>query len=301
MGRGATSSLDRSMYIGDPICCKIIPGARGKYCNDSYCCNRLGRWGIHYFDVHRKPIMLFMTFLAVISAITSLIPLISISHNSKVVMDTYWTRGNINTMTWQSNRTTIPPGQSWDIVETTKSSTTNLYIGLTAIIYESNDHIASYRWENTNCTLLNPSIRDYCNECHQACEATISVTIINFITSLPTITTNLKRSTPEGDLNCSKFMSILTGIIGTITTLSSISLFLDGCFRHLPEETIDGRTIEYSYGPGLICIIIPQILKPLDVLVNLMTPVSSQRMPSSMMEYDHKLLISDDEDISVEL
>jgi hypothetical protein len=263
--------------------------------DQSPCCGLIGKWGFKFFDRYRLPIMLTMSFLALVSAITSLVPIISTSHQPEVVMDTYWTKGTIGSL---GNEITLTD-KATEL--TALTGTPTLYIGLTTVVYEYRNKIRSYHWESSNCTHLNPSTRDYCEECNSACDATIPVAILNFLTSLPTISTNLKRSTPEGDLNCSKFMAILTGIIGTITTLSSISLFLDGCFRHLPGETGDGRLITYSYGPGLICIVIPQILKPIDVLVNLLTPVGTG-VGLEEQEYDHKLLLPDaDDELSVEL
>jgi hypothetical protein len=272
------------MLVGDPLCC-AIPGAR-THCNNSFCCAGIGKLGFRYFDSHRKPIMLCLAFLALLSAITSLIPVISMSHKPSVVMNTCWTKG------------TIRSAQGAD---------TNLYIGLSTVVFQTGDDLIAHDWESSNCTNIDYSNRDYCEQCNSACDATIRVAIINFLTSLPTIATDLKRSTPQGDLNCQKFMSILTGLLGTLTTLSSISLFLDGCFRHLPEYSVDGRVISYSFGPGLICIIIPQILKPIDVLVNLFTPVGSgDKDGRRLMDYDHTLLApsseyGDDDELTVEL
>jgi fluoride ion exporter CrcB/FEX len=252
--------------------------------------------------------MLTMTFLALVSSVTSLVPIISISQKPSVVMDTYWTKGTIGSLGNVTRESLLMMDQlearKMSLSEPTfLAGTPNLYIGLTTVVYEYRSKIRSYHWESSNCTHLNPSTRDYCEECNRACDATIPVAIINFLTSLPTISTNLKRSTREGDLNCSKFMALLTGIIGTITTLSSVSLFLDGCFRHLPEETSDGRLISYSYGPGLICIVIPQILKPMDVLVNLLTPVGHGEVSLPEQDYDHKLLLlpEADDELSLEL
>jgi hypothetical protein len=275
------------MFVADPICC-AIPGARN-HCDHSFCCVRIGKWGFRLFDSHRKPIMLSLAFLAVVSAILSLIPIISMSHRPSVVMNTCWTKGTISS---------------------TQGADTNLYIGLSTVVFQTGDNLIAHDWKSSNCTNIDYSNRDYCEQCNSACDATIRVAILNFLTSLPTIATDLKRSTRQGDLNCQKFMSILTGVVGTATTLSSISLFLDGCFRHLPEYSVDGRIISYSFGPGLICILVPQILKPLDVLVNLFTPVGSRGDDDERgdgrraMDCDHRLLDNggdESDDLTVEL
>lgn len=246
-----------------------------EYLNNNIICNKIGKYGFIYFNLNRRVIMLFMTVLALTSTITSLIPVISISKNSNVIINTCWTKGTIGTK---------------DII---------FYIGLSSVIVDYKNDITSHTWKSSNCTNVDVLNRGYCEECDNACESTIRVAIVNFITSIPIIAINLRRSIPENDLNCQKFMAILTGIVGTITTLSSISLFLDGCFRYLPEETTDGHEINYTLGPGFICILIPQILKPIDVLVHLFTPVGSRVV--EFPEYDHKLLMQDDDESTVEL
>ena len=52
--------------------------------------------------------------------------------------------------------------------------------------------------------------------------------------------TDIQRSTRKGDLNCQKFMGVLTGILGTISGILSLKLYADGCFRNLPDTTAAG-------------------------------------------------------------
>jgi hypothetical protein len=258
------------MYVPDPIFCSI-PGARNQ-CDRSSFCNKIGKIGLPFFDSNRKYIMLSMAFLALVSAVLSVIPVLSISHRQLVVMNTAWTIGNVG------------------------NNELHFYVGLSTVVVDTNNTMTSYDWESARCTSIDSSNRDYCDQCNVACDSTIRVAIINLLTSIPTITTDLKRSTKKGDLNCQKFMALFTGILGTITTLSSISLFLDGCFRHLPEYDAQGKTIIYTLGPGFICLLIPQVLKPLDVLVNLLTPVEQreERYLSEDHLLDGESLLGDD-------
>jgi hypothetical protein len=99
---------------------------------------------------------------------------------------------------------------------------------------------------------------------------------VNLITLIPAITGNLKRSTHAGDLNCTKFMTILSGTISTLTILISLSTYQSGCYSNFPSETDEGVSISYSLGPGFICLLIPQLFKPIEVLINILTPVGKR-------------------------
>jgi hypothetical protein len=91
-------------------------------------------------------------------------------------------------------------------------------------------------------------------------------------TGFPTISTDLQRSTRKGDLNCQKFMAILTGTIGTITNLIALSSYSAECFTNLPDS-LYGYDMDYYLGPAFNCMLAATILKPVDVLIHLFTPV----------------------------
>lgn len=84
--------------------------------------------------------------------------------------------------------------------------------------------------------------------------------------------TDFQRSTRKGDLNCQKFMAILTGIIGTITNLTALSAYASECYTNLPDEYA-GQSMSYHLGPAFNLMLIATILKPFDVLIHLFTPV----------------------------
>lgn len=68
-------------------------------------------------------------------------------------------------------------------------------------------------------------------------------------------------------------MTILSGTISTLTILISLSTYQAECYSNFPDKSDTGVTIDYSLGPGFICLLIPQIFKPFEVLVNILTPV----------------------------
>ena len=88
----------------------------------------------------------------------------------------------------------------------------------------------------------------------------------------PTLMTDFQRSTRKGDLNCQKFMAILTGILGTITNLIALSSYSAECYTNLPENYL-GFEMTYHLGPAFNCMLVATILKPFDVLIHFFTPV----------------------------
>ena len=71
-------------------------------------------------------------------------------------------------------------------------------------------------------------------------------------------------------------MTILSGTLSTLTILISLSTYQTGCYSNFPNETDTGENISYSLGPGFICLLIPQLFKPIEVLINILTPVGKR-------------------------
>lgn len=120
---------------------------------------------------------------------------------------------------------------------------------------------------------------DYCQDCEDACDVVMRTCIANFITILPTIMTNYKRSHRGSDLNFTKFTAIFTGTLSSIIMLSALSTFSDQCYDSLPNHTREGLPIDYSYGPGFVCLLFPQVFKLIEVVFNLVTPVPQKLRP----------------------
>ena len=68
-------------------------------------------------------------------------------------------------------------------------------------------------------------------------------------------------------------MGVLTGILGTLSTLSSLSLYAEGCMNNLPSVDEAGNSYTWEYGPGFACLLLATLLKPADVVLHALTPV----------------------------
>jgi hypothetical protein len=240
------------MLLPDPPCCKI-PGARSG-CNDSSVCTKVAELGFDSLDRNRKPIFLTLGCLSVIVTILAIIPMASLSLSTQDVKNTYWTRGEFGDTTF--------------------------YIGLNKIVVESGGSTEWLRWDDAECDQLFSEGNDACSECKAACADIVRIVILNFFVIAMTITSNLKRSTREGDLNCTKCMAIFSGTVSSIVMLFSLATFSEGCYYNLPGSTAEGQDITYSQGPSFVCLVIPQIFKLTEVIFHILTPVPHKKEES---------------------
>jgi hypothetical protein len=231
------------MELPPPLCCSI-PFFKNN-CEKSTCCNVIGKIGFKYFDENRHKTMLFAAAMTFLATILSIVALTAISTSSDTVKNTNWTYG--------------------------ESDTTKYWIGLEKLVVKTNGKEISQNWNHVNCG--NDS---YCDDCYDACNTAYSFAIINLITCLPTLMTDLQRSTAQGDLNCQKFMGMLTGLVGFISNLSSLSAYANSCYSNLPSTDSAGDDIVFRLGPGFICILIATMLKPIDFFIHLLTPVAEK-------------------------
>ena len=154
-----------------------------------------------------------------------------------------------------------------------------IWVGLSEVIYEQSGVVTTLLWDEHDC------IYEYCHECKDACSSTYNAVIVSLVTSVPQLLTDIQRSTRRGDLNCQKVMGVVTGIIGTLSSLSSLSLYADGCLNNLPTIDASGDKISYTFGAGFACLLLATLLKPFDVLVHFVTPVvRDNEMDSSLNE-----------------
>lgn len=198
-----------------------------------------------------------MSFLAFVCVILSIIPVVSQSKVNADVKNTHWTYG-----------------EGGDV---------KVYVGLEKVVYEARGEEKSFVWDSDECQDIESGEEDICSECKAATQSSIATTIINLLTALPTFSTDMKRATRRGDMNCQKFMAMFTGIMGSLSTLIALSSYVDGCYRNLPSS-VAGVEVDYRLGPGFICLLVPTFLKPLDVVINLFMPVRKDNDESDKLD-----------------
>lgn len=236
------------MDCSHPPCCKV-PLLKKSF-ERSSCCIKTGNVGLKIFDKHRALIMLTAAALSMLSLILSIVPVVSVSKNNENVRTTSWTYGSMN-------------------------GGGELFIGLQKIVLDGDGgYSQSSEWDDSSCDNFEGVAGEasFCEDCKAACDNSIGTAVTNVLTSIPTVLTDLQRSTRKGDLNCQKNMAIITGLISFFTTIVALASYANGCYRNLPDQ-IFGEDVTYEFGPGFVCLLVACLLKPIDIIVNILMPV----------------------------
>lgn len=139
------------------------------------------------------------------------------------------------------------------------------------------------RWDNTSCfqyTSAPSALVEACSACRHSMHASVSFILLSIIAQVPTISTNLQRTTPYADVNCQKFMGIATGLCGLFTGLMALRSFGYDCWRSVPNVTTLGP-YNFSFtgkgGTGFFLFLVGICLKITDVLAHLLLPTPAPK------------------------
>jgi hypothetical protein len=69
-------------------------------------------------------------------------------------------------------------------------------------------------------------------------------------------------------------MGIITTFVSMMSTLITLSTFADLCYRNLSEE-YGGIKMTYTWGPGMVCILLATVLKIIDIVIHCVVPVAN--------------------------
>jgi len=228
-------------------------------CEESTCCRRCGKIGCSRFHDNISPdgtdssgrgcLMGFATVLSVIGTLFAILSCMGISDDLDTIKNFAWSYGEGQ-----------GPLDGFEI-----------YIGLSGTVecpitgdcvysdFDSGDIACSEKW---------------CQDCKDASSDSIPTAIMGVITYLPSIATDLQRSTREGDINCQKFAGIFSGILGTVTTLSAVGTYVDACHNGLADNTVN---IDWVLGPGLAFLFLSAAMKPFDAIFHLILPTPLEK------------------------
>lgn len=70
------------------------------------------------------------------------------------------------------------------------------------------------------------------------------------VSQIPTITTDLQRSTRYCDVNCQKTMGIVTNVLSLFSSMSALMAFRNSCYSSLPTDLSGHGTLHWSIGIG---------------------------------------------------
>jgi hypothetical protein len=221
-------------------------------------CKNVGKWGTEWGERNRGPLQFLGFWLSFISIILLIVPFVSLSHNPGTVKNTSWTIAKVSSS----------PFDPTDTVHIKQ------YVGLRMVVVTCDgascpEQETSFKWTDADCA------EDFCDECLDATDGTITSAVVGLITMLPQITTNLQRSAPSGDLHCQKWMGMLTSLLGCAGGIISLYSYQSGCYSNLPS-IINGHDVSYHLGPAYYCMLVATLLKPCDFFINLVIPVPAQ-------------------------
>jgi len=235
-------------------------------CEEAVCCRKCGSIGFASCRQNRGNLMMLATFLSLCAVIFQIVPVLAVSKATGTIQNVAWAVGEL-------------PNDH------------KIYVGLSSfVVCEDGSNCESYEWNSDTCpsnvdtTNATSSVNStgvdtssagsYCSDCETACQSTYMVAIMALVTSIPQLTTDIQRSTIEGDVNCQKFLGIFTGLLGTATTLASLSTFADGCHANLPEgDFLNMGEVSWALGPSFVILLLATLLKPLDVIFHCIVPV----------------------------
>merc|ERR1719491_244211 len=100
------------------------------------------------------------------------------------------------------------------------------------------------------------------------------------VTQIPQMLTDLQRATTFGDVNCQATLGIVSSLVGTLTTLSSLGAFYQGCTSNLPNYGHAGNDVvsfSWHMGAAFSCFVIATLMKLLDVCAHVLVPTPQAR------------------------
>jgi len=154
----------------------------------------------------------------------------------------------------------------WAVAEVdVLGETDTYYLGLSAIGYdisanitgmttEGNSVTGSKGWEGfcNNIEATTGQDASDCTDCQDAGTSLFMTSIITVFSKVGQLGTDATRSTVAEDVACQKIFGMITGIVGTISTLVTINAWDANCFQAFPDE-IGDYSVDVVRGAGYIC------------------------------------------------
>jgi len=148
---------------------------------------------------------------------------------------------------------------------------------------DTNSCVASMSPEDSRSSqhaMVRDDIREACESCRDVATASVVFAIMGAVTQIPQMLTDLQRATTFGDVNCQATLGIVSSLVGTLTTLSSLGAFYQGCTSNLPNYGHAGNDVvsfSWHMGAAFSCFVIATLMKLLDVCAHVLVPTPQAR------------------------
>jgi len=251
----------------------------------SCCCINFGKMGFACAERKRKHVMMtgcLCNFLATIFLIVGSIG--GLSTKASVLTRLSWVKGEGEVVL-----PNIPPVQI------------TAYIGLKAQYQElsclnqvqmtSIQNITSMGWtgdqngcfkktvrwdDEITCQSESQELTNTCNECKKNL-LPVSTLFFSIFGQLPTMATNLQRTTRFGDVNCQSTMGVFSNLISLFSSMATLLAFRMSCKDALPTTILGNVTLTWSMGLGYQLVILGTVVKVLDMVCHCLVPTPKER------------------------
>eukprot|EP00928_Gymnodinium_smaydae_P065622 TRINITY_DN48724_c0_g1_i1.p1 TRINITY_DN48724_c0_g1~~TRINITY_DN48724_c0_g1_i1.p1 ORF type:complete len:393 (+),score=24.43 TRINITY_DN48724_c0_g1_i1:68-1180(+) len=269
-----------------------LPGAprfmiAAPLCEYSPCCLFCGQLGTNFGRSMRKQIMMFAFAMNVIALIFTIVAAVGLTTDPATLRNVAWVIGNGKMLNNANVEVNIGLAMRSDYLYCNSNGVVNvtqceLFARQSGHVVESGRAQRSVLWSDENACAIKVSA-DADHSCG-VCKRTIlpkSTLILSLVTQIPTITTDLQRTTTFGDVNCQKTMGMLTNIFSLFSSLLTLLAFRQACYSQLPTRMVGVANLQWSLGPGFRLIMGATVIKLIDCVCHFCvpTPVGRKTKP----------------------
>lgn len=276
----------------------------------SACCMACGGTGCKFFEKFRPAIGVVGCGLNFVALVLTIIAAFGLTTSSSLIRSTHWVKGEavfegiqVNIYVGQSLRSDqLDCGESTD-----KARCLQVAAGGAFTEQDGDVYIRNFDWaDGAACAPQFPdapvsgaedSIRAMCEACKNALLSKTTL-IMSIVGQLPTMMTNLQRSTRFGDVNCQATMGIVSNGVSFVMSLTSLMTFRSGCYDER-TTSFGGVEINWDIGVSFRCLTVATCIKIFDLLLHLVLPTPKARQskpPASVTTLKDYMMLAYDYD-----
>jgi len=251
-------------------CCKCKWFDTATTWAETNCVTRwLGGIGFSCLARHRRNLFRFSAVAVFCSIVLTCFAAVALSPNKGTLVDFPWAHAS---------------GKMIDN-STDTEYTGEMFIGLTGIVrdlktYNKQTGITHERIFEGYFAFTNKDrdcVASFCDGCRSAAQDCISTVALALLFAIPTLMSDITRTSVSEDSNLEKVIGFAAGIIGGVVDLVGLIIFSCQCVHVLPEHIVVGNKglsaqIEWEEGIGLKCLIASTCILVLDGLLHLLVP-----------------------------
>jgi len=232
-----------------------------KFCAKSPC-GRLGTCCnfFPFLEKYRQQILLFIFVVNVATFIPAIMALFAAARGKQLVL-----------VNWANLDANLKNGEPDG----------HLYVGFYGVYERGGFAGRTFLSWNELKDYVPPGKKDNLSSCKHSAKDVISTAAMGLFTILPSLAAIWTRK--YFDNGCNKFVGVLSGVAGGISSISSLATFRNACYRNLPttfySDGVNIGSADKSLGPGFTCEIVVIIVCIFTGLVHLILPVPPNSDP----------------------